>query len=355
MALGIAVFGLDHWYTAFGMLDNASASLRAPLRAIAEPDRARRAGLVERYPSAEVTDDYRDLLYREDIVLVAVCSATDRAPAIARAALAAGKHVLCVKPPARTVAELDATVKAAAVAGRFFGSFEGMQRLHPKAQILKRLVDEGVIGQPLSYRQLGHGALPSPWPGAVAGAPSWWVDPARTPGGAWLDHAIYALDLARFVFGGEVDLPSVHGFLDRRVHSDLGVEDYGAALLRLRRPKSAPDVTLIIEDTWAADPAQGGGASTLEILGTAGTLRFDSPRNAWIVAKAGAETSTVVHPVPTSPFFVLDALADALAPDEGRPTTLPFGPADARANLAACLRLYPTATSTRPDATGGAG
>jgi len=334
MPFGIVVAGLDHWYTAFGVLDGCTASEKAPLVGIAEPDPARRAEVAAKYPNATVTEGLDALLTREDVALVAICASTDRAPALARAALQAGKHVVSVKPPARTLAELDEVLAEAERAGRFFGSFEGMQRLHPRTTLLRDLVQGGAIGTPVSYHQIGHGGLPAPWPGGASGAPSWWLDPERVPGGAWLDHAIYAVDLARFVFGGEITYAA--GLIENRVYPDLGLEDYGAALMRLRPNQAdAPAVSLIIEDTWAAKP--GGGAHQALILGTEGSIR---PENAgWAVTKNGETTH---HEVPESRYFRFDLLADLLTRGEAAP----FGPADARANLAACLAVYEAAAQT---------
>ncbi len=328
--LGIAVLGLDHWYTAFGVLDTAAASQRAPLVGIWDADAARRDDVRAKYPRAVVAEDPNALIGRSDVRLVAVCAATNDAVPLVKRALAAGKHVLSVKPAARGLDELDGVLQAAETArrehGAFFGSFEGMQRLHPRAVLLRDLVRSGAIGQPLSYHQVGHGSLPRAWPGAAEGA-SWWLDPARVPGGAWIDHALYAVDLARFVFGGEID--RAMGLIENRVHANMGVEDYGVALLRLAQENAPAAVSLIFEDTWAAGP--GGGASRQQIIGTQETIRAEG--SAWVVTKSGEETR---HAIPDAPFFQLDALADLLLAG----TTPPFGAHDARANLAACLRVY---------------
>lgn len=339
MAFGIAVIGLDHWYTAFGVLDIAAASETVNLVGIADGNAARLAEIGQKHPQAAVTTRYQELLEREDVALVAICAPTDQAPGIAKAALAAGKHVISVKPPARTLPELDEVLALAASTGLFYGSFEGMQRLHPKSQRLRELIAEGAIGQPVTYHQVGHGGLPSPWPGQPGGADSWWIRAPQVPGGAWLDHAIYAVDLARYIFDGEIELGTVAGFTDQLVHKSLGMEDYGAALMRLNS-RSAARVTLFIEDTWAADGAKGGGAHSLEIIGTTGILRFDGKTNSWIVSKTNAEP--VSHAVAASPFFVLDALPEVVDLHH-RGEATPFGATDARANLAACLQFYAAA------------
>lgn len=332
MSFGIAVIGLDHWYTAFGVLDTAAASTIAPLVGIAETDAARRDEAAAKYPNAVTTGDADTLLARDDVALIAICASTDQAPAMAKRALAAGKHVVSVKPPARTLAELDGVIAAAKTAGRFYGSFEGMQRLTPRVQLLRELIQGGAIGTPMSYYQMGHGGLPSPWPGKTG--PSWWLEAEKAPGGAWIDHAIYAVDLARFVFDGEVTFAT--GIIENRVKSELALEDYGLSLMRLSPSGSGggPSVSLVFEDTWTAEA--GGGAHRTEFIGSAGILRPEGDE--WVVRKGGEETR---HAIPASPFFRLDALAEELLAGQ----MPPFGPEDARANLAACLAVYEAAAA----------
>lgn len=329
MSFGVAFIGLDHWYTAFLYMNEIARSAETPLVGIADPDAGRRAEVRGKYPQAMVTEDADALLARDDVALVAITASTDQAPPIAERALAAGKHVLSVKPAARTLAELEKVVAAAERAGRFYGSFEGMRRLTPQLTLLRDLVRRGEIGRPMAFYQLAHGGLPQPWPQTQGD--SWWLHPDKAPGGAWIDHAIYAVDQARFVFDGEIDHAA--GIVENRVHKDLAVEDYGAAVLRLAPRDGGPSVSLIFEDTWTAGP--GGGVHWQEIIGTAGTLR---PRGKeWVLVQGGKETTR--HPVPDAAQSGMETLARML--QDGQ--TPPFGPADARANLAACFAFYEAA------------
>lgn len=328
MSFGIAFVGLDHWYTAFMYLEEIAGSATTPLVGIAEADADRHPEIEAKYPGTAITADAETLIARPDVALVAITASTDQAPNLAKRALAAGKHVLSVKPPARTLAELDDVIAAAERAGRFYGSFEGLMRLTPRLQLLKELVAGGAIGQPVAFYQVAHGGLPQPWPGRNGS--SWWLDGDRVPGGAWIDHAIYAVDQARFAFDGEIDRAC--GVIENRVHRELSVEDYGAALLRLVPRSGGPGVSLIFEDTWTASAS--GSVHRQEIIGTLGTLRPDG--NDWVIRSGGKETR---HSTPTAPQGALVTLAGML--QAGR--TPPFGPADARANLAACLAVYDAA------------
>jgi predicted dehydrogenase len=300
-----------------------------PFVGVTDPDPVRRAFVADKYPAAAVTDDTDAFLNRDEVSLVAICASTDQAPEIARRALAAGKHVVSVKPAARSLDELDEVIQAARDAGRFFGSFEGLMRLAPRLQLCRELVRSGAVGQPQAFHQVAHGGMPAPWPGQTG--PSWWLDGARVPGGAWIDHAIYAVDQARFVFGGEID--RVQGVIENRVHRELSVEDYGAALLRLRPDNGGPSVSLFFEDTWTAEPGVGG-AHRQEIIGTRGTLRPEG--GDWVVRNGGEETR---RPIPAAATGAMPTLLAMLRANE----TPPFGASDARANLATCLAVYESA------------
>ena len=327
MSFGIAVVGLDHWYTAFGVLDATHKNTDATLIGAWDKNAARRDEIKNKYGDIFVPSDASELWKRADVDLVCVCTATDEAVPLCKAALQAGKNVLSVKPPARSLPELDGVLEVVKASGKWYGSFEGIQRLHPKNAALREIIASGVIGSPLSYHQTAHGGLPSPWPGQ-SGA-SWWLDASKVPGGAWIDHAIYSVDLARFIFGGEIT--HVTGHTEKRTHKDLALEDYGVSLMRLRTGAGA-HVSLLFEDTWSNET--GGGFSDSMIIGTKGSIKA-SPEG-WAVTSGGKTTQ---HAVPDAPYFQFAPLAKMLS--SGTPP--PFGAADARANLAACLQFYASA------------
>ena len=329
MAFGIAVLGLDHWYTAFGILDICTASTTAPLISVYEPDPARRAEAAAAYPNAFVTNDAAAALAQPGVALAAVCAKTGDAVGLCKQALFAGKHVISVKPFARSEQEAEELLAAAITSGQFFGSFEGMQRLHPRVEKLRQLIQDGAIGEVVHFSQVGHGALPSPWRGEPSGGPSWWLDPNQVPGGAWIDHAIYAVDLARFVLKGEVDNEKTSGSLSRILHKDLDIEDYGATLMTLHS-EGKPPVTLSIIDTWSAEPGVGYGE--YRFLGTQGTITAEG-YEAWSVK---TKDGTTRHIIESGPFFPMERLALLLEKGE-KP---PFGADDALANLMACLTVY---------------
>ena len=90
-------------------------------------------------------DGLAGLLGRDDVALVDVCTPGDTHAEIAIAALDAGKHVLCEKPLANTVAEARAMVAAAErAAGRGVRSMVGFNyRRVPAMALARQLVAAG--------------------------------------------------------------------------------------------------------------------------------------------------------------------------------------------------------------------
>src|SRR5581483_11345503 len=146
-----------------------------------------------------------------------------------------------------------------------FFPLESQRRLSPDGQRLKEWLDAGRIGRPLRFTQMLHGSLPMAWPGSTA--TGWWTEPARVPGGAWLDHAIYAIDTARWLLGSEP--ANVMGIAANQRYPNLAVEDFGIATYTL-----ANGAVALIEDTWTAD--RGAGFSRTELFGSGGTISEDS-------------------------------------------------------------------------------
>jgi predicted dehydrogenase len=72
---------------------------------LAGRDAERTAAAAASYGVPESTDDWRTVIDRSDIDVIDICSPGDTHAEIALTALAAGKHVLCEKPLANSVAD----------------------------------------------------------------------------------------------------------------------------------------------------------------------------------------------------------------------------------------------------------
>ncbi|NUP61261.1 MAG: Gfo/Idh/MocA family oxidoreductase [Nonomuraea sp.] len=95
---------------------------------------------------ADVETDWRELVRRDDVQIIDICTPGDSHAEIAIAALRAGKHVICEKPLANTVAEAEAMVAAAASApGKSMVAFN--YRRVPAVALARRYVEEGRLGE----------------------------------------------------------------------------------------------------------------------------------------------------------------------------------------------------------------
>ncbi|MFE7389730.1 Gfo/Idh/MocA family protein [Streptomyces sp. NPDC057582] len=111
--VGYAFMGAAHsqgWRTAGHVFD---LPMQPTLAAICGRDRTAVDAAAERHGWAAAETDWRALIARDDVQLVDICTPGDSHAEIAIAALEAGKHVLCEKPLANTVAEAEAMTEAA--------------------------------------------------------------------------------------------------------------------------------------------------------------------------------------------------------------------------------------------------
>ena len=133
------------------------------------------------------TDDYRELLARKDIDVVSICTPNDQHEAMAIAAIQAGKHVYIDKPLAVT-SQSAGRIAAAAATANVFTQMVFNNRFTPAVLRAKQLVDEGRIGEVLTFsaRYLHSGSIDP-------NRPIGWKQ--QMQGGVLLDLGSHALDL----------------------------------------------------------------------------------------------------------------------------------------------------------------
>ncbi|MEV8592839.1 Gfo/Idh/MocA family oxidoreductase [Streptomyces sp. NPDC052012] len=157
---------------------------------------------ADRHGWAATETDWRALVERDDVDLVDICTPGDSHAEIALAALAAGKHVLCEKPLANTVAEAEAMARAAeeaAARGRLAMVGFNYRRV-PATALARRMVAEGRIGTLRHVR--------------VTYLQDWLVDPQfpltwrlrreQAGSGSLGDLGAHIIDLAQYVAGEHI-------------------------------------------------------------------------------------------------------------------------------------------------------
>jgi len=150
----------------------------------------------------EYETDWHRLLDRDDVNLVDVCTPGDTHAEIAIAALEAGKHVLCEKPLANTVAEAEAMAAAAASAReRGVRSMVGFTyRRVPAIGLARRLVADGRIG---TIRHVRAQYLQD-WITDPEAPLSWRLQKDRAGSGALGDIGAHIVDLTQFIAGEQL-------------------------------------------------------------------------------------------------------------------------------------------------------
>jgi predicted dehydrogenase len=116
------------------------------LVAICDPSGAALEAAGEEFGVAERHVDYRAVLVRDDVDLVTIATPNSSHEPIATAALSAGKHVMCEKPLALSLAGARRMAAAARASGRRT-SVNYRYRWVPSARYMKELFDGGDVGE----------------------------------------------------------------------------------------------------------------------------------------------------------------------------------------------------------------
>ena len=100
---------------------------------------------------ARTVGDYRELLDDRAIDAVHICTPNHAHYPIARAALAAGKHVICEKPLAMTAAEAASLVELAQSQDVVHATSYNL-RFYPNVAQMRRLIESGDVGEVLAVQ-----------------------------------------------------------------------------------------------------------------------------------------------------------------------------------------------------------
>ncbi|MHB8956736.1 MAG: Gfo/Idh/MocA family protein [Pirellulaceae bacterium] len=162
------------------------------LAALVQPEAEQR--LADQY-AARLYPGFDALLDDKTVDAVDICLPNDLHRQFAVRALQAGKHVLCEKPIALTLADADAMLDAARQADRFL-MIGHVLRFWPEYRTAKEALDAGAVGAPLAISARRMVSLLA----GTHGDRGWRHDPRRS-GGAVLDMQIHDLDTFCWFFG----------------------------------------------------------------------------------------------------------------------------------------------------------
>ncbi len=148
----------------------------------------------------DYTADYSDLLRRDDVEAVLVCVPIPRLLSITRDCLAAGKHVICEKPPGVDLAEARQFM---ALVGQYPRQKIMMTEnffYRDDLRLARSLVEGGAIGRPQLFLERWVDRL-APTPGEYSGTP--WRYKPEYRGGPLLDGGVHSIATIRLL-GGDI-------------------------------------------------------------------------------------------------------------------------------------------------------
>ena len=318
--LRVALIGVDHWYSALPLADGAGSREWLELAGVWDADPARAAEVAGKYGVPRVEADWRTLVDDPGIDAVMSFVSPELNHAVCLAAAKAGKHIIANKPLALRLQDASEVVAAVHDSGVHFLPAESRQRLGPGWQFVREWLSDGRL---TSASMTIWAGLPSRWPGDPD--PGWFADPARTLGGGWVDHAIYQVDVLRWLLGEEV--VAISGQTANHRHQ-LGVEDYGVATVTF-----AGGAVATLEDTWTAP--DGGFQSSYTLVGSPGAVRMDGILGRLLV-HGDSGWAEVSPPAKHDQAADLDHWGAVISGEVEPVATVD----DAWHNLAACIAFY---------------
>ena len=225
--------------------------------------------VVEQSGFEFITTDWRELVSREDIHIIDICSPNSQHTEQLLAAMAAAKHIYCDKPLA--VGEENLTRVEAALRGfRATGQMALQYRFFPATLRAKQLVETGFVGNVVSFRAayLHSGSVDR-------GKPMGWKQLKSEGGGVLQDMGSHIVDLMDHLIGPFASLVTQTHILyaerPNRQGELVPVEADDMMVMMAKLPNGAIGT---IEASKIATGAED--ELRFEIHGDRGALRFNS-------------------------------------------------------------------------------
>jgi predicted dehydrogenase len=285
--IGAGMAGRSHahaYRTASTVFGTGAPPVR--LAAIADVNEEFATFAAERYGFERAETTWQAIAEADDIDAVSIVVANHLHREIAEALLASGKHVLCEKPLATTVADAEAMVQAAAASGKVAATGFSYRR-SPAISAIREQVVAGKLGELLHFNGrywCDYSADPQ--------APSSWRYTGPVGSGALADIGSHLIDTAEQLCGPiatikGASLPIV--IKDRPVPLGAALgHAAGVAVSEEREPVTNEDIaTFVVEfasgaaGTFSVSRVTHGYPNALgfDLFGTAGAAAFDLGRN----------------------------------------------------------------------------
>jgi predicted dehydrogenase len=271
--IGTGFMGRAHSSAYRRISELPQAEFEITLQSIVGLDEARRRDIHDRYGWAKSGEDWMAEIQSPHVDVVDITTPTDLHAEIATASATAGKHVLCEKPLAMSVAEAEQTLAAATAAGvRHAVAFN--YRFVPAIQLARRLIEQGQLGDIRHFR--AH--YLQDWLVSSEAPMSWRLSREVAGSGAHGDLNAHLIDLAHYLIGPiEEVVADSRTFVPTRRWPSTGetaevtVDDATCFLARIR-----DGATGVFEASRVASGSKN--RNEVEVEGSKGALRFNLER-----------------------------------------------------------------------------
>lgn len=256
------------------------------------PERAQE--LVNQY-GGQAYHSVDSIFKNQDVDAVIICTSNDTHASLTIKALQNHKDVMSEKPMGTNLEECLAMVQAAKDNHQRL-LIDQNQRLAPAHKLAKRLIAQGVIGKPLTFKTtFGHGG-PETW-SVTKGSKTWFFDSQRTKHGAVFDLGIHKIDIIRYILND--DVKEVFGSLvtlDKKNSEGrpISVDDNAMAIF-----KTTKGVMGFLAASWTY---YGEEDNATIIYGSKGIMKiFDDPKYAVkVILKDGEKINYEVGQIQTN-------------------------------------------------------
>jgi UDP-N-acetylglucosamine 3-dehydrogenase len=253
MKVGIISFAHPH---AYGYADSLRKIDGVQIVGIADDDQKRGENAAAKY-NTKFFKGHEELL-QQDLDAVIITSENSKHREHVVAAAKAGKHILCEKPLATKVEDAKEMIEVCKQ-NKVILQTAFPVRFNSAVVRAKKIIESGELGQIFAIKGTNRGTNPG----------GWFIDQAKSGGGAVIDHTVHVVDLMRWFLDAEVK--EVYAEIDNTISSG-SIDDCGILNIEFEN-----DVFSTLDCSWSRNETYPTwGDVTLEIIGSEGNLKVDA-------------------------------------------------------------------------------
>ena len=197
--------------------------------AVCDTDKSAADALLSKFNLSgrvKIYTDYREMISSEKPDIAAVATESGYHAAIALYCIEQGVNVMIEKPVALSMQDARRMNDAAKEHSVLIATCH-QNRFNPPVQMIKKAVDDGRFGK------ISHASVHIRWNrGKNYYKSAVWRGTWRLDGGALMNQCIHAIDVLRWVLGGDVE--EICAYTENTFHPYIEAEDLGVAIVRFK-------------------------------------------------------------------------------------------------------------------------